>query len=150
MSPPSKENVPNHSILNGMYIHLNCSLSSSSVPPPLYSGGHWSSFRDLLINYLRALTIQLVGLAFGYLKGRETQILRSSKFRETFLVLPRLPHLHSQSWCCHLLCHVASNHCVFLFVLGSVFIFLNCSPEELAPSPLERSKHFSFFSFTVG
>ena len=119
-------------------------------PPPLYSGGHWSSFRDLLINYLRALTIQLVGLEFGYLKGRETQILRSSKFRETFLVLPRLPHLHSQSWCCHLLCHVASNHCVFLFVLGSVFIFLNCSPEELAASPLERSKHFSFFSFTVG
>ena len=30
MSPPSKENVPNHSILNGMYIHLNCSLSSYS------------------------------------------------------------------------------------------------------------------------
>ena len=28
MSPQSKENVPNHSILNGMYIHLNCSLSS--------------------------------------------------------------------------------------------------------------------------
>lgn len=28
MSPPSRENVLNLSILNGMYIHLNCSLSS--------------------------------------------------------------------------------------------------------------------------
>lgn len=118
--------------------------------PPLYSGGHWSIFRDLLMKLLENFKNTTSPAGVWYLKGPAIRIPRSPKFREIFLVfLPRVPPLHSLSWCCHLLCHVASNHCVFLFVLGCVFIFLNCSLEEPPSAPLEKTKRFSFFSFRV-
>lgn len=99
---------------------LNCSFLLRF--PPLF----WRSLVHFLWPINKAVleninnTTRRVGV--WYLKGRETRIPRSPKFREISLVLPRLPPLHSQSWCCHLLCHVASNHCVF-FVLGCVYIF---------------------------
>lgn len=125
---------------------LNCSLSSDFFLLLFWrSLEHFSwSVNKTIFENVNDTTCRA---RVWYLKGRETRIPSSPKFREIFLVLlPRLPPLHSQSWCCHLLCHVASNHCVFLFVLGCVFIFLNCSPEEPTHSPLKRSKHFSSFS----